>query len=183
MKIERQEGRLLWVRTDDGFSIEIPAKFGWSEALLVVCLAFWLYGCMQTIPNVLNGQDNSNTTLLELVLAVVTICFSIVWLLWSFGGSTILVLTPVEFTLQRNLFGFAWSTRTYQNSHVVGIRYIAPYWVNHADRAGYTRSKIRFAVDGWGHSFASGVSEAEAFALISRIMEVYEFPPVRLADI
>jgi hypothetical protein len=180
MKIERLEGRLLWVRTDEGFSVEIPAKFGWSEALLVVCVAFWIFCGMHTNPNMLNGQDNSNTTLLELVLAVVTICFSIVWLLWSFGGSTNLVLTPVEFTLKRNLFGFAWSTRTYQNSQVVGIRYVAPYWVNHADGAGYTRSKIRYSANGWGHSFASGVSEAEAFALISRIMEVYEFPPVKL---
>ncbi len=172
-------GGLKWERTEQGILVEIPPPLGWTELFLAGWLAFWIFGGVYMLRKALNGEDQSTTNLWGLVGWAVSSCLFGGWLIWSLAGTTRVALSAAKMTIQRRVFGFELITSTFQTSRMENLRYIAPYWVNNGDGAGYTRSKVCVTANGWTRTLASGVSEAEAGALMDRIAEVYNFPKSR----
>lgn len=177
--LEKLAGRIRWKRTGQGILVEIPSPFGWRELFLAGWLVFWIGGGVYMIRKALNGEDPSSSHLLGLVGWAACACFFGGWLIWSIGGSTRVALSKAEMTIQRRVFGIASITRTFQTSRMENLRYIAPYYVNNGDGAGYTRSKVCITANGWSRTLASGISETEAAALIDRLTKVYDFPKSR----
>ncbi|MGA3010357.1 MAG: hypothetical protein ABSD72_08860 [Terracidiphilus sp.] len=172
-------GRLNWERTEQGILIEIPSPLDWKELFLAGCLVFWIVGGVYMGQKWLDGTDQSTSNLYGLAGWVVCGCIFVGCLIWGLGGTTRVALTAAEMTIQRRVFGVEVLTRTFQTSRMENLRYIAPYWVNNADGAGYTRSKVCITANGWSRTLASGVSEDEAKVLMDRIMEVCYFPQSR----
>ena len=172
-------GSLNWERRGRGILIDIPSPLDWQELFLAGCLVFWIVAGVYMGQKWLDGTDQSTSNLYG--LAGWTACafyFSGI-LIWGLWGSTRVALTNIEMTIQRRVFGVEVLTRTFQTSRMENLRYIAPYWVNNADGAGYTRSKVRITANGWSRTLASGVSEDEAKALMEQIRAVFDFPQSR----
>jgi hypothetical protein len=177
--LEKLTGGLYWERRGQGILVQIPSPLGWKELFLAVWLAFWIVGGVYMGQKWLNGEDQSTSNLYGLAGWVAATCYFGGWLIWALGGTTLVALTAVEMTIQRRVFGIELFTRTFQTSRMENLRYIAPYWVNDADGAGYTRSKVCITANGWSRTLASGLSEFDAKVLMDRIMEVCYFPQSR----
>jgi hypothetical protein len=180
--LETLAGRLKWERTIQGIRIEIPARLSWVALFLTGWLAFWLYAGARIIGKMLAGDDQSSWALVWLVGWAAGACFAGCWLIWSVGGRTTLSLDPAEMRIQRRVFGIEWDTRSYRTSSVHNLRYIPGYMSPGAIDGGYVQSSIKFEADDKTRSFATGVSDIEAFAMINRMLEVYNFPKDRALE-
>lgn len=176
---ETLAGRLKWENTGYGIRVEIPARMGWGVLFLTMWLAGWLFAGSIAIREVLNGNDPSKFTLVWLAGWAIEAGVAAAALIWSIGGRTILTLAQGEMTIQRTVFGMEWDTRRFQTSHVMNVRYVAGYYSKGHDGETYHHSLIRFEADDKTRSFASGISGTEAFALIDKMLDVYEFPKNR----
>ena len=182
--LETLAGRLTWERTPDGIRVEIPARLSWVALFLTVWLTFWLYVGSRIIGKMLVDDDQSAWPLVWLVGWAAGACFVGGWLIWSVGGRATLVLEPVEMRIQRRVFGIEWDTRTYRTNSVRNLRYIPGYMSPGAleSGGGYNQSSIKFESDDKTRSFASGVSDIEAFALIDLMLGVHAFPKDRAIE-
>jgi hypothetical protein len=99
------------------------------------------------------------------------------WLLRILTARTVLTLDPTETRIQRRILGFDWQTRSFSTVGLSDLEYIPPprIWSEQKDSDPVT-SEIQFHAGDRTHSFAAGVTESEARALIGKMMEVYDFP-------
>jgi hypothetical protein len=184
--LEKLAGRLKWERTIQGIHIEIPARAGGVAVFLCFWLVFWsacgLFGTARV-----SAGDNIETGVI--VIAVVWALAEVgvaIALIWSLTGRTTLTVDQAEMKIQRRILGVEWDTRSFSTRSVCNLRYVPAYWSS--GFAGteatnqYNQSRIRFEADDKTRSFASGVSDIEAFALIDRMLEVYNFPKDRALE-
>jgi len=174
-------GRLRWEKANNVLHVEIPARFAWTAIVLGACLGILFLAGTHVIQHVLEVKDHSPQPFYDLLGWSAFLCFCAGWFLWCLGGKTNLILTRTELILQRKVFGLVLSTRIFQTGTVEHLRYEPPEYTCDAE-SGYTPSRIKFDANGTTRSFATGISDDEAFALIDRMMEVYEFPVLLSLD-
>jgi hypothetical protein len=98
-------------------------------------------------------------------------------IIWGLGGSTTLTLDYSTLNITRQLFGLRLNGFTCATNNVRNLRY-AP--AGHGKRS--TLSFIKFEMNDKTCSFAEGISDVEAFALIDKMLEVYKFPKDRALE-
>jgi hypothetical protein len=180
--LEKLAGRLRWERTANGIRVEIPARLSWLALFLAGWLTFWLYGGVQAMKSLINGDKDSGFLMIWLVMWAIGACFVSATLIWSIGGKTTLTLDPLELNLQRTIFGLPWDTRVFRTSLVENLRYVPREYSSGFRGRGYNQSRIRFESEDKTRNFASGISDSEAIALINRMLDVYKFPRNRALD-
>jgi hypothetical protein len=99
-------------------------------------------------------------------------------ILWSFFGQTILTLDSTALNVTQVLAGINLRSRSVPTNDVRNLRY------RPVDRRGWKGMSgvICFESGERTHKFASGISDAEAFALIDKMLEVYSFPKERALE-
>jgi len=180
--LEKLAGRLTWEQTGSGIRVGIPARLGWVSLFLTAWLTFWLYGGSKAIQAAMKGDSQSGFIYIWLVGWAGGVIFAGSSLLWSLGGRTTFTLNQTELEIERRVFGVVWGARIFPCSQVRNLRYMPPgtrsgFWSN-----GNSQSLIRFEADDKTRSFASGISDIEAFALIDKMLEVYPFPKQRALE-
>lgn len=184
--LDKLAGRLTWERTGSGIRVEIPAAGGWITAFLCFWLIVWggIGGAL--IARAYENEDFTVVMMIWSVAWVVGVCFGLVWMAWSITGRTTVTLSPVELEIRRRFIGMEWDKRTFATSGVRNFRYIPPFsssqWVGGNYERTYHASEMRFEAGDKTRSFAGGVSDTEAFALIDKMLEVYPFPKDRALE-
>lgn len=183
---EKLEGRLKWERTGSGIRIEIPSQAGW----LAVFFGFWLAAWSAT--GWLFAAMASITNTFDTVPLTFTIAWALGWvgiltaLLWCLAGRTTLTLDESEMAIQRRVLKMEWDRRRFATKDVLNLRYIPSFslrgWAGTTYTTYTSASQIRFEADGKTRRFAAGISDTEAFALIDRMLEVYNFPKDRALE-
>jgi hypothetical protein len=104
-------------------------------------------------------------------------CFAICWLVWTFTNETILTLDAAKLTIQRRAMGIELFTESYPTMSVSDVTFIATMrsWTIRKNIDSRTGG-IQFQAGSRAHTFASGIAEVEARALISRMLAVHKFP-------
>lgn len=184
--LERLAGRLQWERTGSGIRVEIPAQKGWLTVFLAVWLVIWsgagLFGSIR----VSTGDDVNIGQLIFAVIWALAEVGVVIAMIWSLTGRTILTVNQSEVSLQRRILGVEWDMRRFATQSVRNLRYIPSTSVRGWDGSQLTNtqtlSQIKFEADGKSRVFASGISDIEAFALIDRMLEVYNFPRDRALE-
>jgi len=184
--LETLAGRLTWERNGSGIQVEIPAQAGWSLAFLFLWLIAW-GGIGGTMVFRAFADDDLSTFMLVWSIAwAAGVVVGLGAIVWGISGRTTLFLNQSEMKIQRRVMGFEWDTRSFPTNHVANLRFIPAYWSSGGagsnDGRTYNPSQMRFEADGKTRTFASGLSDVEAFALIDRMLEVYEFPKDRALD-
>jgi len=185
--VEKLEGRLMWEKAGERMRVAIPMRRGPMAGIYVPLILIWLgvattrYWHLFAAPH----PDDREFTLQLMAIAIYVLgfCFFVCWLAWTTTGETILFLDPNEMKIQRRVIGVELSTRSFPTSNVSQLRYVAPAGI--ATYQGVTNpstSRIRFQADNATHSLARGLSEAEAHALIEKMLEIYRFPKSGLLD-
>jgi len=180
--LEPLAGRLKWERTPLGILVAIPSRRGAMSALYGPLIGIWLIIAGIHYWSLVGGgtpSDESQSSLQGIAIVGYVVGFLVIlcWLMWAFTSETILHLDANEMRLQRRIIGIDLFTRSFQNSEVEQIRYVAP---SHAATSKSitdpNTSKIQFVAKGVPQVFGQGISELEARALIERMLDVYTFP-------
>lgn len=181
--LEKLAGRLTWERTPHGIRVVIPSRRGPMAGLLGPLLGICLVGAWFLFWSRME-KPAEDTTRLILILHWIRIgacagavCALLNWLLWAFTARTVLTVDPTEARIERGFAGLAWHTRSFATCGIGNLKYIPapPVWSSTKD-ADPTGSEIQFQADHRTHSFAAGITETEAAALIARMSEIYLFP-------
>jgi hypothetical protein len=179
--LEKLNGRLRWERTPQGIRVEVPARLDWAVVVMGVVVALWALLCMSLAPLQLMMSDAPGIAAWAFALCFLALaCAALVLLVWNFKGKTTLTLDPAEMKLVRHVLGVEWSTRVFQTREVRNLRYLpsSGYKLGRT----YIPSVFCFETGEKTHSFASGATNIEAFALIDRMLDVYAFPRERAVD-
>ena len=115
--------------------------------------------------------------LIAIAIYVVGFVIFLIWLAWTSTGETVVTVDPNQMVIQKRALGIEVASETYRTVDVHSFNFVRPkpFWALRAD-TDPSSSRIRFTVSGKYHYFARGVSEAEAFALVERMVEVHRFP-------
>ena len=100
------------------------------------------------------------------------VVFSIIAILWSLTGKTIVTLDQDQLQIATRIMGLQPSTRTYANAEVRNLRFIPAMMRARTNRP----SGIWFEANGKLKRFASAVTDTEASVLIEKMHQVYNFP-------
>lgn len=179
--LQQLAGRLMWERTPNGIRVAIPTRRGAVTILYGPLVGMWLVAVSVHYWNVLETpHGEGNEFMLQLMAVAVYalgFCFAICWLIWTFTNETILTLDEAEMKLQRRAMGIELFTESYPTVSVRNVIFIPPTrsWASQDDTDPKT-SKIQFQAGSLTRTFASGVTEAEAKALIAGMQGIYKFP-------
>ena len=184
--LERLAGRLKWERDGSGIRVEIPARAGWLLAFFLLWLILWggIGGTM--VVRALADDDLSTFMLVWSIAWAAGVLFGLGAIIWGTSGRTMLFLNQSEMMIQRRVMGMEWDNRSFATRDVRNLRFIPASlrsgWSGSNYERTYTQSQICFEADGKTRNLASGLSDVEAFALIDRMLEIYEFPRDRALD-
>ncbi len=178
---ERLEGRLMWEHTPQGILVTIPIPRGMTVPLYGPLVIIWLvfasfhYWHLLATPH--PDIAEFNLQLIALGLYALGASFFICWMIWIFTAENVLCLAPSELKIQRRVIGIDIAAARFPTHNIRNLKYIPPtkYWA----LSGYIDPKtsyIQFRAGSTKHSFARGVTELEARALIQRMHDVYDFP-------
>lgn len=179
--LDKLAGRLTWEQTPQGIRVEIPARPPAMTYLFVPLIVLWLVLAAIRYWHLL-GQPHAEDTeytlqLISMGIYAVGFCIFVCWMAFIFTGDSILTLDKTEMKIQHRVLGVELASRSFPSNQVYQVLYIPP------DRPETRRSvidpntsKIQFEVDDGTHSFARGVTETEACALILLMLTVYKFP-------
>jgi hypothetical protein len=179
--MDKLADRLRWEPTANGIQVLIPARLDWKILFFAVWIVMWTVGGIATIRQFLNEiADNKSDSFLALWLIgwAAGECFVTATIIWAVGGKTLLRLDPATMTIEHQLFGIRFLVRSFATAEVRNLR------LTQAVRKGrsYTASHISFESGDKTRSFASGISDAEAFALIDKMLKVYPFAKERALE-
>jgi hypothetical protein len=179
--LQQLAGRLMWERTPGGIRVAIPTRRGAVTVLYGPVVGIWLVAVSIHYWHALEmPRGDSHEFMLQLMAVAVYalgFCFAICWLIWTFTNETILTLDAAELKLQRRAMGIELFTESYPTMSVRNVNYVPPTrsWASQDDTDPKT-SKIQFQAGFLTRTFASGVTEAEAKALIAGMQGIYKFP-------
>ncbi len=174
-------GRVMWDETDQGICLSIPVRRGRLTAVYGPLVAVWLALATIHYWRLLAGPhpEDTNFTLQMVAIGIYAIGFIyfVCWLAWIKTGETLVTMHPPELTLQTRVLGIDLTSRTFQTHQINRIRFVPP------GKARMQRSVIdpnssciRFDANNRIETFARGVTEGEARAMIDRMLETYQFP-------
>ena len=171
----------MWERIPNGIRIAIPTRRGAVTVLYGPVVGIWLAAVSIHYWHALEmPYGDGHEFMLQLMAVAVYamgFCFAICWLIWTFTNETILTLDAAELKLQRRAMGIELFTESYPTLSVHNVIFIPPTrsWASQDDTDPKT-SKIQFQAGSLTRTFASGVTEAEAKALIAGMQGIYKFP-------
>jgi hypothetical protein len=179
--LEKLAGRLKWKHTGGKIRVEIPVRGKWALFVLAIFLAvLWALGVL-LYRHAYPPENDAATFWACVVSGTAGICFiAFLLVMWSIAGKTILTLDPLELKLQKRVLGIEWGAGTFATNSVCSLRYIPPTYL-YAFRTDTdpSTSKVVFQTNNKTRSFAGGITEREACALIDCMLEVYQFPKDR----
>lgn len=180
--LEKLNGKLMWERTPQGgIRVEIPARLDWAVVAMGAAITLWALLFMGITPLRMITQDTPGIAAWFFALVFLALaCAAVGLLVWNFKGRTTLTLDPSEMKLVRSVLGFEWSTRVFPTREVRNLRYLP----SSGYKLGRTHipSVFCFEANDRTHTFASGLTNIEAFALIDRMLDVYAFPKERAVE-
>jgi len=179
--LEPLEGRVTWEKTHEGLRAAIPVRRGAFTVIYAPLIVIWLVLATIRYWQVLS-EPRQDTT--EFVLQMIAIgiyglgfLFFVGWLAWTWTGETMVILNPSEIKLERRVLGIDLAARTFRTDQVSRLKFIPPGKVaTQRSALNPNSARIEFRADSRTLSFAKGVTEAEARALIDVMLEVYQFP-------
>lgn len=174
-------GRLSWELTYKGIVVAIPVRWGTGAIRYAPLIGLWLAAVLIRFWPLLASLRPYHI-LFELQLIGIGVyglvfCASVCWLVWMLTGESVLILDPIEMTIQRRVIGILLVTRTFPTKDASHLRFVppAPLWASPNERNPGT-SKIEFKVGDKTCSFGKGISEGEARVLIEQMLLIYKFP-------
>lgn len=179
--LERLAGRLKWEQTAEGIRVTIPKRRGTLTFLYGPLVVIWLIIASiyywHVLESPLAEAPLTNLQLAAIGLYVFGFLFFIGWLAVTFTSDVLVSLTPSELKIQRRVLGVELTSESFSNGLVSQVVYLPPgkLSTNRSD-IDPNSSKIQFKVDQKSHSFAKGITQVEAGALILLMLQVYKFP-------
>jgi hypothetical protein len=178
---EKLEGRVKWEKTDRGMRIAIPVRRGPFEAIYGPLVVIWLIVATIRYWKLLAGPhpEDINFTLQMVAIGIYVTGFAyfLGWLAWTITGETLITMNPPEVKIQTRIFGIELNSRTFQTNQINRMRFVPPSrLITQRSIINPNSSTIRFEANKKSESFAKGVSEDEARAVIDRMLQIYEFP-------
>jgi hypothetical protein len=181
--LQKLAGRLKWKQVGNGIRVEIPARTDWWIVPFAIFLSVsggtdWYY-----TPDAVARDAVSSRVWIVVIAFILIACFFVCWLIWGLTGKTIVLLDQTELKIQRRVLGIEWDERRLATNDAYSLRYTPPteIWAFRTDTDPNT-SKLMIQSSGKAYSFARGITEREACALIDRMMEVHSFPRDRALD-
>jgi len=179
--LETLEGRIKWERTAQGIHVSIPVRRGPTTAGYIVLVIVWLtiasvhYWHLFSAPTF--NSPSMTYQLIAVCIYVIGFLIFLGWLAWTVTGETVLDLDASEMKIQQRTLGIEVASRSFRTREVHSFNYVRPrqFWALRAD-TDPSSSRIRFTVKGKYYYFAKGVSQAEAYALVERMIEIHRFP-------
>jgi hypothetical protein len=169
--LEKLAGRLSWEQTGQGIRVHIPAQRE-SLVIRILSLIVWSVAWWLFLHNTLGRQNHPHARLIWLLVwgfGVLLVSYSA---LRSLIGVTTVSLDANQILIASHLVGFQLNARSYSNAAVRSLRFVPTKMHVLSDRS----SGIWFIENNRLREFASGLTEAEAVALIDRMLQVYKFP-------
>jgi hypothetical protein len=178
---EALEGRLTWERKGQSIRIAIPVRPGPFAGIYVPLIVIWLVLATIRYWHVLSEPRQETT---EFILQIVAIGIYVVgfflflgWIAWTWTGETMVFLNPAEIKIERRVLGIDLAARTFPTNQVSRLKFIPPSRVaTQQSTLNPNSTRIQYQADSRTLSFGKGVTEAEARALIDKMLEVYRFP-------
>ncbi|MGO9339697.1 MAG: hypothetical protein ACLPY1_19530 [Terracidiphilus sp.] len=178
---ETLEGRITFEKGDRGIRIAIPVRRGPFAAIYGPLIVIWLILATVRYWNLLSGPhpEDTNFSLQQIAIGIYAVGFLyfVCWLAWTTTGKTVVTLNPPKVKIQSCVFGVPLVSRTFHTSEIHRMRFI-PHkrLITQKSVVDPNSSRIRFEANNRSESFAKGVTEEEARALIDKMLQVYEFP-------
>ncbi|HXR39106.1 MAG TPA: hypothetical protein VN776_08435 [Terracidiphilus sp.] len=178
---EALEGRVMWEKTDHGICLTVPVRRWPFTSVYAPLVTIWLILATIRYWRLLSGPHPEDIDfvlqMISIGIYVVGFIYFVGWLIWNRTGETVVTLNPAEVRIQTRVFGVDLSSRTFQTGQIHRMRFIPPRrLLTRPSVVNPNSSCIRFEADKRSKSFARGVTEAEARALIDKMLLVYEFP-------
>jgi len=179
--LEPLAGRLKWEQTAQGIRVAIPNRRGTRAYIYLPLIVLWLViASLRYIYVFATPQQEDPAGTLQLIAAglyALGLLFFLGWLAFTFTGETILSLDQDELRIERRVLGIELASRGFPTGQMSQLVYIPPEKLRFS-RAVYdpNTSQIQFRSGLGLHSFARGITEGEASALILLMLEVYKFP-------
>lgn len=170
---ENLAGRLTWEPTGEGIRVEIPVRRSWTIVIQFVWLIAWCGAGWVALAGIHQGH-HAATLVYWVWLAgwAVGVVFMTARILWSLMGGTSLDLNSHELRITRQMMGMQVGTQSYANADVRNLRFVPAIIRGRATLP----SHISFEEKGRTRRIVWAIAEAEAIALIEKMMETYKFP-------
>ncbi len=168
--LQKLAGRIQSEPTATGIHIEIAAPGGWFIPLLLIWLAGWTYGGYMLVPFAIG----SHKVPVYILLAGWTAgeIYMPPYLLWSLFGHTTVLLEPPALSIDNTILGYNFRRRSFSTTDIRNLRYQPPVRAARSYRPSY----LSFESAGKTVRFASGLTDAEALGLITKMREIVPFP-------
>jgi hypothetical protein len=179
--LETLEGRIKWEHTPAGLFVTIPVRRGATTVGYAGLVLVWLTIASIHYWHMMKEPGPESPEFMFQVIAVSIYAFGffffLAWLAWTLTGETVVMLDESELKIQKRAVGIELTSQSFRTHEVHSFNFIRPrpFWALRAD-TDPNSSKVRFTVAGKYHYFASGISEAEATALVEKMVTVYHFP-------
>jgi hypothetical protein len=174
------EGRLMWEKSRDGFLVVIPSRRSLTTIFYGPVVGIWLFFAAIHYRHWMDAPREQGSGIppqfIAIAIYALGLCFAVCWVIWSFTNETVLTVNSAEFTIQRRALGIGLATQSYRLEEVHNLRFVHPtkWWASESETDPKT-SVIQFRSDELTHSFAEGVTQSEAFALMQKMMEIHRF--------
>ena len=181
--LETLVGRLQWERTNDGIRVEIPGPRNLKaiqNALLMACP--WPVGILivaSVFDRFTRLHDPSNT--LELVFSF-GLAAGTIKLIGMLRSKTILILSPTQMKIESRFSITGWETSFFKTGSIERLQFmnyssgaVIRYSGGAGRRIDLRLDEIQFTHGSVVFTFAAGITQKEATALIVRMTEVSPF--------
>lgn len=168
---ETLAGKLRWERNGSGIRVLLPRRFHWGaffQMIVVMCIPVWVDGVIRKSP--LRGRGLT----LDVILWT-GLCIAVGILVLHLSMRTILTVTPDELSKTVWIFGRQLRRRSHRNVELCGLRKNLLV----SERTGrdmVNKNVVEIGRNGFYHTIAYGLTDAEADALMAKMIEVYPFP-------
>ncbi len=177
---EKLVGRLTWEKIPWGIRVTIPGRPRALAFFYTLLIVTWLIIASVHFSHLLlePHPEDSDFTLQLIAIGIYTVgfCIFVCWMAVTFTGDTVLSLDVYDMKIQRRALGIELSSRKFQTNHVSYVLYVAPGMSPRRSIFDPNTGKIQFRVGKRMHSFARGIMDTEAYALIVLMMKIYKFP-------
>ena len=170
--------RLTWEQTGLGIRVTIPPRRDWTVPFFLVWIVGWSIAGVNVFQKTFHSADPQLFDMVWLIGWAFGEAFAAGSIVWALAGCTLLSLDPSRIEVSRLVAGIPITRWSYATSEVRNLRF-QPTSGSGRSR---TASAIKFEAADKTRSFAGGISDAEALALIDTMLEIYPFPKERAME-
>jgi hypothetical protein len=178
LRMDKLADRLTWQRNATGIEVVIPARLSWRALFFAAWLAMWTLAGKSAFHRAFPTGNNSRIDpfdALWLVGWALGEAFVSATIIWALGGRTLVRLGPAQLEIERDIFGIRLNKRSFVTHEIRNLRFSPPTSRGRSSNP----SHISFEFADKTIEFGSDISDAEALALIGKMLEVYAFPKER----